>query len=220
LEKTRKNFRDKGILGVSAGITRFLIRPFYERKSVVMLSKPAHAEGDTVPLPQGRHDGQGEFYLGAAEDVGGISFIDARWKRTILAYLDAGAEIRLGRLDGEILSYQLSHERFILDLPRRLRIPLRNNQVYFFDVHVAPGYRGQGIARRQMSYFESEMMQWGFTEVISLVEIENQASLRFHEHQGFRVLGSGSYLRLARLKSWKWNGDCPPGIKLPVVTPS
>jgi ribosomal protein S18 acetylase RimI-like enzyme len=212
LAKIQKHYRQRGIRGLAAGTAGFLARPFYERKAVAMLGKPARAESGSIPLPACLRDGLGRFYQGAAADVGLIDFIDARWKKCILGYLDAGAEIRLGRFGGRILSYQMSHDRLILDLPRGLRIPLRNRQVYWFDVQVAPEFRGQGIARHHMDYFEMEMLQRGVAEVISIVEVENQTSMRFHERNGFRLLRHGSYFRLAGLKSWKWGAASPAAV--------
>lgn len=217
LGKIRKHYLKGGVGGLAARTAVFLARPFCERKGVVMLAKAARADYGEMPLPCCLKGAPGGFYRGAAADVGRIGFIDSRWKRLILAYLNAGAEISLGRFGGKILSYQLSHDRVILDIPRSLRIPLRNHQVYLFDVQVAPEFRRQGIARRHLNYFEMEMMERGFREVISIVEVGNQASLRFHERNGFRLLRPGGYFRLGTLKSWKWGESAAVDLSVAVA---
>jgi L-amino acid N-acyltransferase len=63
--------------------------------------------------------------------------------------------------------------------------PVAENSVY-----VLPEYQGQGIGHRLMHLIIEQGRQAGLKAIVAGIDGENQPSMRFHEHFGFRVCGT------------------------------
>ena len=92
-------------------------------------------------------------------------------------------------------------------------------------INVLPEYQSQGVGRSLLAAFEQHLRTQGFREYVSSTEKGNTAGQRFHERNGFRVLGqleidaSGDELFYAkRLTPQRMPRMAPPSTaKLPPV---
>ena len=66
---------------------------------------------------------------------------------------------------------------------------------YLEGIYVLPEYRNQGFAKKLFKHFESWAKSQGTTELASDLEIDNNASLQFHNKMGFEIVETTIHLK-------------------------
>ena len=81
--------------------------------------------------------------------------------------------------------------------------PVSSREVYRgvveHSVYIAPTHHGRGIGRQLLDAFMAAAEDAGYWMIQSSIFPENTASLRLHEHAGFRVVGHRERIARSRL---------------------
>lgn len=81
--------------------------------------------------------------------------------------------------------------------------PVSSREVYRgvveHSVYIAPTHHGHGIGRQLLDAFMAAAEDAGYWMIQSSIFPENTASLRLHEHAGFRVVGHRERIARSRL---------------------
>ena len=66
---------------------------------------------------------------------------------------------------------------------------------YLEGIYILPEYRKKGFAKEFIQYFENWAKSQGSTELATDLEIDNNASLQFHNKMGFEVVEKTIHLK-------------------------
>ena len=70
-----------------------------------------------------------------------------------------------------------------------------NNVGYLEGVYILPEYRKMGFASKLVEHFQEWVKSMGSTELASDLDIDNNASLQFHNKMGFEVVEKTIHLK-------------------------
>lgn len=79
------------------------------------------------------------------------------------------------------------------------------------SIYLAQDARGRGIGTRLYGCLEELLKELGYHNLYALITGENQASLRFHEHRGYQLLGC---LKASGWKFGRWHDLYWYGLRL------
>jgi GNAT superfamily N-acetyltransferase len=117
---------------------------------------------------------------------------DAARTRRFTARLQAGAGAFLAFLDDQLIGYLWwADARSVADAePRFARYQcLRSDEVYGFDLFLAPEYRGQGTSTQFLARVESELHRLGYSHMWSYVDSENRPARFLFSISGHQPAG-------------------------------
>jgi hypothetical protein len=77
-----------------------------------------------------------------------------------------------------------------------LRVPLRPDELYMYDLYTAPDLRGRSVSRASAAGWQEVLAAEGVRRLVGSVLPENRPVLRATEKAGWRVVGRIGYVRL------------------------
>lgn len=89
------------------------------------------------------------------------------------------------------------------------------DEVYLYDLYVAPGLRGKKIATALASQVYQYLRDAGYRRIVTTILPETKASLRVAEKAGNRVIGKTGYVKIGPWKKYfcrTIHGSTPPGL--------
>lgn len=103
------------------------------------------------------------------------------------------------------LAWLAFNEAYVDELERTLRVG--SGSAYLYDAYAVPEYRGLGIAPRAVEEAFNYVYERGIIRVYTCVRHNNFPSLRAVHKLGFRKIGTITFTRVFKFKSYKFEGE-------------
>lgn len=179
-----RTWREKGFISAANKTCRFLLLPLYYRNRLIFAKcdQPgsfAYNGPDVVDMDMVCREL-------SEKEIMGISFVDERKKRFFVKYFSYGCKCYGTICDGSIISYAFVSLKEMPEPILRFTVYVEDDQVYVFDVFVAPRHRKKKAASRMVKKLIDVYSDRGGRELICSVAEDNTAARRFWRHLGFR----------------------------------
>jgi len=141
-----------------------------------------------------------ECCFGTQEDIekmveGHSEIFGEKKKKRFKHRLESGQRLFLVKLDGEIAAYNW-HNIKEAALTVGINIPLKEEQIFLFDVHTFPEFRGRGLFKKIMAVSIMLMKKEGYREVHLTHMSDNFISEKVFRKIGFKNTKKYSLLRI------------------------
>ena len=133
-----------------------------------------------------RERGPGEIKKGTIDDVESMcKLVNKKYK--YINRFKFGDNCVLGIIDGNIIGFEwYSTHPYHKEERTGYRIKIPNDSIYLYDAYIHEKYRIRGLWLKFKSYLAEIMRKTGKKRIITIIDFNNDLSIRTHERLGFK----------------------------------